>query len=136
MRLLVQRYLMSAVCAVSLAGWAQSARGDDFSTVIQRRRAQMVSSKLPPSTEAMKWLRSEKRDGSWADINYTSREVSRWATADQMRRADAMAQLRASPRSPVYGNPRVLVATLAAVHWGTEHKYKNPNWWWNQHRIS
>ncbi len=103
-------------------------------------RERFVQSLLPTDQAAIDYLNQQAAkdaaslspEGSWADINYASRERSEWTTADHLDRVLRMAKSARMLRDQ--GRPdAVLEAKInLALKWWTDHDYHNPNWWWNE----
>lgn len=81
---------------------------------------------------ASKHAKALQADGSWADIDYNSKQRSLWPTAGHIQRILTMA--RGYHLSRESGKPDA--ALLASIHSALDNwivtDRKCPNWWWNE----
>ena len=71
------------------------------------------------------WRASLQKDGSWADIDYSSTVRANWPTAKHLHRLLALA---AAGRAT--GDKETLAAAHAALGFWRQKRFGNPNWWW------
>jgi chondroitin AC lyase len=77
-------------------------------------------------------LASQRADGTWPDLDYTSQIRSRWPARDHVERARDLAKAWALPGGLLQGDAAVRTAVLRALdHWLAKD-YENPNWWHNE----
>ncbi len=134
---MIRPLISSAVflALLSLVGEVKGAEPKaDLPVIIKR----LSSALLPKTEEERTAVLTEARqsasqllpNGSWNDISYTNRDPANWPTANHLSRVRTMA--RAISIAADQEKTPLRAASLRALdHW-FEHKYKNPNWWWNE----
>ena len=104
-------------------------------TVIDTISARIDSSLLTASINKANdstWLANQLKDGTWPDIDYTSKGVSNWPPVQHPQRLAAIALAWAKIGSPWYHVDSVLVHIQRGFD---GYLTKNPvsaNWWFNQ----
>lgn len=73
------------------------------------------------------WMKTQRTDGSWPDIDYTDMRRSDWPVAVHTARMALMAIEYAS-----HHDQQLATGTLHAWDWWTSHDLKNSNWYPNQ----
>ena len=79
---------------------------------------------LPRHKDVLEWTSSLRKDGSWPDIQYMSRLLSRFPAVEHLRRIRAMARVSAEEC--------VTVAIRKALGYWFSEKPKSEGWWWNE----
>ena len=79
---------------------------------------------LPRHKDVLEWTSSLRKDGSWPDIQYMSRLLSRFPAVEHLRRIRAMARVSAEEC--------VIVAVRKALGYWFSEKPKSEGWWWNE----
>jgi len=78
------------------------------------------------TNEVAAWRTALQADGSWADVDYTSRIRATWPTSAHLGRLRALA---AAWRAT--GDRETLAAARSALGYWRMKRFDNPNWWWN-----
>jgi len=103
-------------------------------------RSRFVQSVLPDGVAAQtevnalaaKYVATLQRDGSWADIDYTSQARSVWTNSNHLDRMLVMAKAARVVRNAGHPDTALEAKILLALQWWTDHDYRNSNWWWNE----
>ena len=97
---------------------------------------QMVQelSRLYPINLEKVWsyIRQQRADGSWPDINYADSRRSGWAPRTHAERTLELAKLYQSHATPCYRNDSVLQAFRRAATFWAEANIRCKNWWYNE----
>jgi chondroitin AC lyase len=139
----VKRFLILIFIALQLTAFSGlravvAAEGDEFSTVVSRYRALLLSGYVPTALmewntkDTARWIETLETDGRWPDIDYANRAGGAWQTLAHLRRVRILAREIESPNSPWYQSEHAWsIIERALTHWATQ-RYQNPNWWQNQ----
>jgi chondroitin AC lyase len=122
-----------AVTSTALAAPAEPQRDID---IIKGR----IIARYVPSDAGFKSLQKKaagyanaiQPDGSWADVNYTDKGRSRWATGAHLSRMRELAMVYHTQTASGSVDDAIKQAALSSVRFWLETDPKNPNWWWNQ----
>ncbi|MDQ8207318.1 polysaccharide lyase family 8 super-sandwich domain-containing protein [Coraliomargarita sp. SDUM461003] len=81
-------------------------------------------------SEAANFLADQQVDGSWADINYSDRDRSRWTPILHLRRIRAIASAYYSSNHALYQDAVALAGIEAGLgYWLTTPGIYSDNWW-------
>jgi chondroitin AC lyase len=83
------------------------------------------------SEQAARFAADLRPDGSWADIDYASRERAGWPPRLHLVRVLAMSKA-ASPLAPGSARQEALSRVHLALSYWREHNFQCPNWWHNR----
>jgi chondroitin AC lyase len=127
----------SAFASVPQAGTTTGPPGVKAVTIIRQR---FVQSLLPTDRAAVDYLNEQAAkdaaslaaNGSWPDINYAAQERSEWTAANHLDRVLRMAKSARILRNDGRPDTALEDKINLALQWWTDHKYHNPNWWWNE----
>ncbi|MET0261972.1 MAG: polysaccharide lyase family 8 super-sandwich domain-containing protein [Rariglobus sp.] len=100
------------------------------STDLQRLREQLrrkILEDRPADRTASGKITLPSANGTWPDIDYTSRARTVWAPNQHLLRTNAIAV-----KAIATGNQEWIDATLRALGWWVEHDPMSDNWWHNQ----
>ncbi len=75
-------------------------------------------------------MKSQKDDGSWADVNYADRHAA-WSPAKHIDRVKQMAAAYAKKGNPFYHSPKMLAGVERGLKFWYDTKPKCDNWWSN-----
>lgn len=116
--------------AVLLAAAALSAAPSDFDVIIDRiaseGRRGGVGARVADTLTAAETVRTQRADGTWADIDYANKGRSYWPTTRHLSRATALADAFRAGKDPACRD-----AARRALAWWLKTKPRNPNWWFN-----
>ncbi|HEV2132996.1 MAG TPA: polysaccharide lyase family 8 super-sandwich domain-containing protein [Terracidiphilus sp.] len=109
-------------------------------TALATIRQRFVQSLLPVDRAAVDYLNEQAAkdaaslaaNGSWPDINYAAQERSDWTAADHLDRVLRMSKSARILRNDGRPDTALEAKINLALQWWTDHKYHNPNWWWNE----
>lgn len=82
--------------------------------------------------EAERLAQSLRSDGSWADVDYESKDRSSWPASDHVERALTLARASANKAVSEQQRQSLLKSVHAALAWWRQHDLKCPNWWHNR----
>lgn len=85
----------------------------------------------PDYPEAQEVLKSQKPDGSWADINYDDHIVSAWQPGKHIDRVKQLAGAYAKKGNPSYHDKAMLAGVEKGLQFWYARKPKSDNWWHN-----
>jgi chondroitin AC lyase len=108
---------------------------DAAALIVGRQRALLLDGPVTsdirfPAGDPATWVATLRDDGTWADIDYKSRNGGAWPTLEHLRRVRVIARAVASPRPGPDNDKNAAAALRALAHWA-EARYQNPNWWQN-----
>lgn len=132
--------LLSFRCAFAAASQATAAPAPPAVMAVATIRQRFVQSLLPNDDASVDYLNEEASkdaaslasNGSWPDIDYAAHERSEWTTADHLDRVLRMAKSARILRQDGRPDTALEAKINLALQWWTDHKYHNPNWWWNE----
>lgn len=81
---------------------------------------------------ARAYLGSERRDGSWADIDYNSTDGLRWPPIKHLDRLEQMSIAFANKDSPNFHSTSMLDGISSGLEYWSNKKAVSTNWWHNQ----
>ena len=81
-------------------------------------------------TEVKKYLDEIKEDGSWPDIDYTSKERGGWPPAGHINRIREIAKAYQTQKSGYYYKKEVSVKIHKALNFWLDNDFICPNWWY------
>lgn len=91
----------------------------------------LIVKKHSPGKESLQRLmRTLKEDGSWPDIDYTSKQRGEWPTCDHLVRTLEMAIAYQTPG--VQNKSEVLKAVKSSMDYWIKNDFICPNWWYPQ----
>ena len=134
---MAQRYVLLVVAA-TLASVVLALQPDNDIETIRERLAAAVLEESAHSddpeqqTAVAQRLSSLTADRQWPDIDYASRNRSRWLAVGHLQRVRDMAIALRSPGASEAEKSRLLSAIEAALGYWLERDFQSPNWWWNE----
>ena len=111
------------------ADTADKALAADIETVLTRFGDYFLG---PACPDAEKFLKSQKLDGSWDDVNYRSKGLTNWAPMTHLDRVKQLACAYAKTSDRLYHSPQALAGVEAGLRFWYAAKPKSDNWWQNQ----
>jgi chondroitin AC lyase len=85
----------------------------------------------PQQESTISWhMEKQKSNGTWPDINYTSKRRGSWETLEHLNRLSDMAAAYADQKSALHDDPDLREAILHGLEHWIEKDYRNPNWWY------
>lgn len=84
-----------------------------------------------PDADVAEFLRSQKEDGSWPDINYADKSNSSWLPKLHALRFQVMAKSYKTPTSHYYQSKELSAALHRSMNFWFREKLVCPNWWFN-----
>ncbi len=135
---MLRHTLVLTVCTLVIASFAHAAPAEpqrDIDIIKER-----IIARYMPSDAGFKSLQKKtagyataiQPDGSWADVNYTDKGRSRWATGAHLSRMRELAMVYHTQTQSGATNEPIKSAALSSMRFWLETDPKNPNWWWNQ----
>ncbi len=115
-----------------LPAFAQNSTGDIFAKFQAQITAYYVQSAIPDK-DAQEILSSQTADGSWPDIDYSSKSTDgNWDPKNHLHRVQSMAEVYVSPTSSLSKNAVLRNAIVAGLTYWMDKNYSNSNWWWRR----
>jgi len=103
---------------------------EDMAVIKERLRREALAGHVNvPRVRA--WIRSQREDGGWDDIDYKDRDRTAWAPARHVDRIWRMSQAFYAEGSPLRNDAALKRAILSAFDFWTRKKLRCPNWWYN-----
>ena len=88
--------------------------------------------RAPRAGVVERYIREQRPDGSWPDIDYANTDPGGWRTYEHVGRTLEMARAYRAAGHPMAGNPALRAAVVAAIEHWTNKDYVNSNWWYAQ----
>lgn len=96
---------------------------------IQQQFIEYFAQRAPGTAGVKKLQHSLRADGTWTDIDYTSRRRGEWPTRKHLDRLRTMATAYADPASELYRQDGLKAAVLRGLEHWIKKDYQNPNWY-------
>lgn len=84
----------------------------------------------PERADVDKYLGEMKEDGSWADIDYTSKERGGWEPSGHLSRILTIAKAYQTPKSGYYQKKSVGKKIHLSLNFWLDNDFQCPNWWY------
>jgi len=118
----------AASSALTAPAKVEPAVSKDIETVLGRLRAYYMQPDYPEAESVMK---SQKEDGSWADVDYDNKDVAAWAPAKHIDRVKQMAAAYAKNGNPYFHSAKMLEGVEKGLTFWYARKPRSNNWWHN-----
>jgi chondroitin AC lyase len=82
--------------------------------------------------QASRFLRSQRPDGTWGDLDYGSTARSGWPPANHLARTVALVAVAQSPGTAAADRGALLAAAHRAFAFWIAHDLQSTNWWYNE----
>jgi chondroitin AC lyase len=130
---------LAVLFTLPIAAAAQS----DTQQILARLRANCLNENIdtalhpgtagqPAEAELPRHLDDIRADGSWADIDYASRDPSVWPPSDHLTRVLTLLVHAREPDATPADAARSLAVAHRAMSFWIAHDFQCPNWWYNQ----
>lgn len=97
--------------------------------LIQKQFREYFVQAAPGESSAERWLKSQRSDGTWKDVDYKSQRRGDWPTRQHLKRVETMAVVYNDSGAKLYHSDALRLAVEKGLgHW-LEKDYRNPNWW-------
>src|SRR5690606_4071843 len=73
-----------------------------------------------------------KEDGSWSDINYQAKDITKWQPSEHLDRLKTIINAYTDKSSTFYGNPQIFAKIQHALEYWYNQDPKSDNWWHNE----
>ncbi len=83
----------------------------------------------PDPDDLQRHVKNQRRDGSWADVDYADMSTVNWRPLEHLNRVLMLGQGYRSIRSAAYGDTRVKAAISGGLDYWLEHDFIRP-WWY------
>lgn len=116
--------------------WAESkiyTFGKQYPSSLQQLHKNVLDNILtdfPNAKETENLLGSLLENGSWADVDYTSKERGGWPTANHIYRILDLARAYRSPQSSIFENKKASAKIHKALNYWFDSDFQCPNWWY------
>lgn len=100
--------------------------------ILERYREILLRSETPDIDSILKDVSTQQADGSWEDVDYQSNSRSEWQGSVHLIRAGELALGIASETIPTERQSEVLHSAISAIDYWNQHRFRAPNWWWNE----
>lgn len=125
--ILITAYLVLLACADTLAQAEYP-----FGTIWKRVYDDEVVKASSAPKRAQEFLNKLDKDGSWKDIDYTSREITEWVPTLHFDRLKPMVSAYVYDKSPLYQDTRLYNGIIRALQYWADHDFESDNWWHNE----
>ena len=79
-----------------------------------------------------RYIKTQKMDGSWPDINYDDPQNSAWSPAGHVSRIQSLSVSYRSPSSIYYNSQKLSVVIHKAMNYWFKASLRSSNWWYNR----
>lgn len=79
-----------------------------------------------------RYIKTQKMDGSWPDINYDDPQNSAWSPAGHVSRIQSLSVSYRSPSSIYYNSQKLSVVIHKAMNYWFKASLRSSNWWYNE----
>lgn len=131
MLILVLAMLMFAGVTAT-AATTSDAPVDSLDPVHRQLREFYLEDAPADPAEAVKLAGDLRADGSWSDIDYSSKDRAAWPVADHLSRVLVMAKALRSPTPSSTRQESLAKSIHSALAYWRQHDFKCPNWWHNR----
>ncbi|QBG49151.1 hypothetical protein EGM51_17765 [Verrucomicrobia bacterium S94] len=98
-------------------------------TLIRRQFTAYYVQTSASEPAAKKYMQDLRADGTWADVDYTSKRRGNWPTRRHLTRLENMAAVYADPGAALFRSSELRDAIVSGLNNWVEQDYRNPNWW-------
>lgn len=130
----MQRYFFLLPFCFLLSLHSLSAQDEDFDLIAQRVFNEYQKS---PNTEtldknAAEYLSKMAQDGSWPDIDYSSKSMSGWQPNRHIQRIGGLVKAYSRPKSNYYQNRNIHSKIIRSIKFwfSLSPEPSSDNWWW------
>jgi chondroitin AC lyase len=103
-----------------------------FGTIMKRIFDDASKSFAKADAQAKTVLDALKPDGSWIDINYQAKDISKWEPVNHLEKTHLLIQAYVNKGGSFYGNKAVLDGIVKAYDYWYVKDPKSDNWWHNE----
>ena len=123
--------VLASVLALQAALAEEHAEAPLARHVIERYRTLALKHSRPDAESVRRYVDALTDEGTWADIDYDTKNPSSWQAARHMSRLREMALALVADDHELHGDPELRRAVNSALgHWLAK-RYRN-TWWWDQ----
>lgn len=97
-------------------------------TIAVRLRHEILQEKQTPQATVLQWLDEQRKDGSWADIDYADTVRTAWKPSGHLHRLKAMAMLYSTTQR----SDRLAAGITSGIKFYLKRKPYSNNWWHNR----
>lgn len=115
---------------LSLYGYAQAEY--PFGTIWKRVCDDEVVKASSVAKRAQEFLGKMEKDGSWKDIDYTSRTITEWTPGIHFDRLKPMISAYVYDKSTLYQDTKLYNGIIRALQYWADHDFESGNWWHNE----
>lgn len=118
------------VCGSSMNGI--SAAASDDATTLRAHLTEWYTRSAPRAGVVERYVRAQRPDGSWPDIDYANTDRGGWRTYEHLGRTLNMARAYRATGHSMAGHASLDTAIVAAIEHWVKQDYVNSNWWYPQ----
>lgn len=119
------------VCGFLMNSISIAADNDDTSA-LRAHLIEWYTRSAPRAGVVERYVRAQRPDGTWPDIDYANTDRGGWRTYEHLGRTLSMARAYRAAGHPLEGNPSLDAAIVTAIEHWTNADYVNANWWYPQ----
>lgn len=121
--------LLALLAVCTLSAGSVSARD---TSIARTQLIEWHTRRVPAAETVERYVRAQKSDGSWPDIDYADTDRGGWKTYGHLGRALQMAGAYRAAGHPMAGDSSLRGAVVAALEHWVDKDYVNSNWWYPQ----
>lgn len=121
--------LLALLAVCTLSAGSVSARD---TSIARTQLIEWHTRRVPAAETVGGYVRAQKSDGWWPDIDYADTDRGGWKTYGHLGRTLEMAGAYRAAGHPMAGDPSLRGAVVAALEHWVDKDYVNSNWWYPQ----
>lgn len=121
-------------CILSMCFWIVGYSQNDFSLISYRIKEQICKESTEQNIlkSVVTHLPSLQKDGSWADIDYSNKDITKWKPGTHLSRVQDLTKALISEEGFYNNNVTVWNSIISALRFWYEQNPKSNNWWHNE----
>jgi chondroitin AC lyase len=111
---------------------AKAQNSDTFVRIKKHIYDDELSGPLPGADKTRSLCNQLRADGTWADIDYSSKSISLWPPGEHLDRLRTLIVAYVSPQSASYQQKLLYDKILLAAQYWANNRFESSNWWHNE----
>lgn len=130
---MIKRIVLLNLMLMVLLPAALKAQKQPFETIMSRVfEDNAVNKPKQADAPSIKLFGKWKEDGSWSDINYQAKDITKWQPSEHLDRLKTIINAYTDKSSTFYGNPQIFAKIQHALEYWYNQDPKSDNWWHNE----
>ncbi|MDF2852222.1 MAG: hypothetical protein K0S31_2907 [Sphingobacterium multivorum] len=111
---------------------AKAQNRDTFVLIKKHVYDDELSGPLPGADKTRSLCNQLRADGTWADIDYSSKSISLWPPGEHLDRLRTLIVAYVAPQSASYQQKLLYDKILLAAQYWANNRFESSNWWHNE----